>query len=275
VSQSSLNHFIARVNSFPQLYDIEFWKNFSQIESNIDDILSKNEESTCEFLCELKSCYCCEGKLNSEADVIYAGRVYFYGKPSQSCNIGVKKCRLCGTEHYLNYADLPSGGRIFFEKIRNDKFLSFTNQTVFEKLLITSVKIDIFFKHSSFFNICQHHNELFNLKRDTYRNNLNEKRLAECWYQYNLIMLEFEITESKGHVSGRKIQFLDDSIKSRRKDFLPFFVKKWTSEIHFKNCDNKNCSFSVNVDGNWKCFRLKCAYEEVKLVSDELNPLKI
>ena len=52
-------------------------------------------------------------------------------------------------------------------------------------------------------------------------------------------------------------------------------MKKWTSINHLELCKNENCSFAVNVDGNWKCFRLKCAFEDAHIISDELKPIKI
>ena len=275
ISQTSLKHFISRVTSFPHMYDLNFWKHLPTLESQINDLLESNNENVCEFLCELRNCIFCNDKLNSEADIYYNGRVYFYGKPSQSCYIGLKKCKHCRTEHYLSYADVPNKGRIFYKNIIESKFISFTNQTVFEKLFICSIKIDFFFKHSSFLNICQHHNQLFNVNNENYRNNLNEKRLAETWYQFNLIMFDIEYDlNPDDQIYGKQIQYLDESIYSRRKYFLPFFIKKWTSTAHSSSCKNVNCSHSVNVDGNWKCFRLKCAYEDAYLVSDELNPIQ-
>ena len=165
ISQTSLKHFISRVNSFPHMYDLSFWKNLSTIESLIYDVLERNNENVCEFLCDLENCVSCNSKLDSQANIINDGRVYYYGKPSQPCYIGIKTCYHCSTEHYLSYADIPNKGRIFYKNIIDSKFISFTNQTVFEKLFICSIKIDFFFKHSSFLSICQHHNQLFNGKK--------------------------------------------------------------------------------------------------------------
>ena len=107
------------------------------------------------------------------------------------------------------------------------------------------------------------------------RSKLYYKRLAETWYQYNIVLFDIEYYKVKDHVYGNLISNLNEAIRSRKKDFLSFFVKKWTHLTHLTHCEDKKCSFAVNVDGNWKCFRLKCAFEDVQLVSIELKPIKI
>jgi hypothetical protein len=104
---------------------------------------------------------------------------------------------------------------------------------------------------------------------------LNKKRLTEAWYQYSIIQFDLEFYLTKDHFYGNMIKNLDDSLKSRRKDFLPFFIKKWSGISHSNRCTDAKCSFAINVDGNWKCFRLKCAFEDVHLISNEMNPIKI
>jgi hypothetical protein len=89
--------------------------------------------------------------------------------------------------------------------------LSFTKQTVWKKF-IESIKIDFFFKHSSFLNLCNHHYLLFKTFGN-YRENLNEKRLAEAWYQFNIILFDNEFYETKIHFYGEMIRNWDNWLK--------------------------------------------------------------
>lgn len=198
IDKTALDMFVSRTKSHSDFYGMKIWQDYSQIELEINTILENNHQKIKEFLTQREICYNCSAKLGDEADALYDAFVYNYGNGSQSCYIGSKICYQCKSEHYLNYVDIPLKGRYFFPDLAESKYVAFTWQIIFDTLLLQSIKLDFFHKHTSFFAVCNFYNDLFNLYNESkgLRNALINKRVSEAWFQYQLILFDIEYYKS-------------------------------------------------------------------------------
>lgn len=61
------------------------------------------------------------------------------------------------------------------------------------------------------------------------------------------------------------------AIKSIKKDLNNNFTKKWSSHVHENDHD---CNTAIVIDGLWKCFRSKCAFENAFVHTEEFGDIQ-
>ncbi|CAF1087177.1 unnamed protein product, partial [Brachionus calyciflorus] len=71
------------------------------------------------------------------------------------------------------------------------------------------------------------------------------------------------------------IQNLNEQLKEYRKQLLEKFIIKWSNHNHKEEEKNSTCSKLLNIDGNFKCTRLKCMHSGTRLMSKELEPVSV
>ncbi|CAF1002029.1 unnamed protein product [Brachionus calyciflorus] len=75
--------------------------------------------------------------------------------------------------------------------------------------------------------------------------------------------------------SAPDIQDLGQSLQYFRKFLFEKFTKKWSLHSHLDLNKSLNCSKLVDIDGNYKCNRLKCMYSNIFIISEEFSPIRI
>ena len=58
-----------------------------------------------------------------------------------------------------------------------------------------------------------------------------------------------------------------------KKDFVSNFTRKWSTHRH--KVSKEPCNKILVLDGNWKCNRLKCAYDNVWRKSNEFGEYRV
>ncbi len=66
---------------------------------------------------------------------------------------------------------------------------------------------------------------------------------------------------------------IDTELQKLKKHFLANFTKKWSNHSHVEN--KEPCNKLIVLDGNWKCNRLKCAYDNIWKKSEEFGDFKV
>lgn len=162
--------------------------------------------------------------------------------------------------------------RLFYQGFLSNQFISFSNETVFEVLLLDKLTCDIIFKRCSFQSFVNSYNYFnqYYLKSLVF---LQEKRLIETWYFYKLTKTKLELNPND-ELTAPFVYEIDICLEKTNRMILPFFIKKWSGEEHRLKCLNKNCSHSISVDGNHKINRLKCFYSNVSISSPEFGKIK-
>ena len=89
------------------------------------------------------------------------------------------------------------------------------------------------------------------------------------------ILIVFSIFAVVQHKASLNMHPIDAKIKEIKDEFFSSFVAKWCTHEH-KNAINKEpCNKILVLDGNWKCNRLKCAYDNAWKKSPEFGDYRI
>ena len=203
----------------------------------------------------------------------YSAKIYYFAKQSENCTIVSYMCNFCKIYFYSSYYIESNGIRKFYENSINEKYIAFTNETVFEILLFKSLTMDIIYKHSSYSGFANAHNALFDNQNDDEndRNILIYKRLGECWLYYNLLIFVKEYFGKLSDFKAPFIQDLDSTLTKQEKNFYGHFKKKWLSHSYLKICEHPKCSSALNIDGNHKVTRLTCLCNSKLVTSEEFS----
>jgi hypothetical protein len=233
---SQINALKDRIKYYPEKYGTSFFIN-KDLKNSLD--LYLKEQNTIEFSTSIKMCIFCGSSLNllnkrKSKAVCY----YFATKPKQ-VTLNLKECASCDSLHYLNYAE-KDGKRIFFEDTLSEKFLAFTDESIFERLLLDGFTADLISKHSSFKGFASSFNLLFKC-REEYKNGnnfdricLNEIRLNQAWFYLQYLKINVEIF-NKFPKPAPIMKDLNKSISLDLKPILSkYFIQKWTG-IFFSN----------------------------------------
>lgn len=176
---------------------------------------------------------------------------YFLSRDPAESIIISKKCDNCSAEHYLSFAALTSKNtkskRLLFKNILESKFISFTNETIYEISLLQNFTSQLLYNHSSFAGFCSAFNHQFKTLEDYIFNNgsrkvLNPRRFTETWYYYRLLFFHLEFNTDLSNFEFGFVYELDNKLQNLKSSMLPHFVKKWSGkEIVFEyNCIIQN-----------------------------------
>lgn len=249
-------------------YPIQF---FNQIETIINKIkkIKSNVFKTARI-----NCIFCENSLKEANEIEYNSTVYYYNKPPAEVKLIARKCQKCNANNLYSYG-VKDQERRFYEQSLSSKYISFTRETIFERLLLDSITCDIIFKQASFISIQNAYNYLF-LRYNNFieRYNICRKRISDAWfyYQYLKYCNEF-IIKNALYLSTEN---LNKMIGSKRTTLLPNFIKKWSSNsFHKDHCKNENCCKTLSIDGNFKCNRLTCIYSDKYVQCEEIGRIQI
>jgi len=259
-----------KVNS-KNVYASSFFISLNCLETEISNYLLLSNTLNLHFKVSLQSCLICNKTLNSEENSYQTlAVVYFCSNTAQECSNSYVLCKICKIKYYYSYYINNENQRFFYKNFFEQKYVSFTNSTFYEKKVFDMLTSDIMFKHSSMKGFCDSYNSIFsnnNLKRGE----LERVRLSECWYYYHLLKLVKE-TKSLKDYSAPFIERLDDELENLRPNLFSLFTRKWSNNHH---CKNPNCSKILAVDGIWKINRLKCMFENGHIITEELDPIQI
>lgn len=240
-NNSEIEDLNKRLNNFPELYGKNFFEN-SQLKESIDSILI--EERILNFISEASVCEFCNSKLSGKQQD-FSAVCYFYSSKPKKATIQTKSCEFCGAMHYLSYAEKSNSSerdRKILKNVLNAKFVAFTNETIFERLLLDSFTSDLIYKHSSFMGFTNAYNFLFKCKQDylvdqdkVKRSCLNESRLIETWFYYQFLKCFNEINKSLLICPAPQMKNLNISIRKLKPSLVKFFVNKWSGKIFIYN----------------------------------------
>ena len=226
-----------RINCYPDIYAKSFFQDMSDFKDKIDSLLT--EEHVIHFETEALNCVFCTGKINGKKQS-YNAICYFYASPPKKAIINSKSCSSCGAVHFINYAELKSPDGIKREAFPNillNKYISFTHETIFERLVLDSFTADLLYKYSSFQAFTNAYNHLFKCKEDyitmndkVNRSCLQEPRLTEAWlfYQYLKTFKEINVNVL---CPFPHVKDLNQTIRLLKPSLLPYFTNKWSSKI--------------------------------------------
>ena len=137
-----------RIEIFPEMHGRNYFLK-SNLKEELDHFL--NSQNAVEFSTNKEICDLCNSSIHlSSSNPKKSNAVcYYFASAPKKAYIYIKECSFCDSQHYLNYA-IKNGKKVFFEGSINDKFLAFTDESIFERLLLDSFTADLITKHSSF-----------------------------------------------------------------------------------------------------------------------------
>lgn len=224
----------SRMNAYPETYGTRF---FISDDSGGSLCKKLDQLTAVQFVTTENSCIFCGSDLNQINKRKSKAICYYYALGPKEVSIDILECISCGASHYLNYADIGGKSRKFYENTLNEKFLAFTDESVFERLLLDSFTADLLSKHSSFKGFANSYNILFELKAQ-YKNGksfdricLNEIRINQAWFYLQYLRVSSEICQKLPYPSPL-MQDLTLSIGINLKPFLSkYFIEKWTGKV--------------------------------------------
>ena len=276
ISYDNFKCFIDKITFHSNLYPNSMFKSLSQydvLSIDLDNYINSHNYASREFEYLLTNCVTCKLALDRTKCGIYQDAIVFYScKQASRCFNKYIICTHCKTLHFYSYYVTNLNQRYFYNNVFDNEFISFTNQTIYEKKIFTMFLSDLHFKHSSFKAFCNSYNSMFtnhNINR-----NMSRQRLTECFFYFHLLLFKKEIGDLSNFVAPY-IENIDLELSNIRDDLLKIFVKKWSGKEHQNNCKHPNCSKLLNIDGNWKITRQKCGYEDIYINSTEVKyPIK-
>jgi hypothetical protein len=271
IDVESISLFIKRVNQYPSLYPKNVFDNNTFYEDKLELLIE--EADTINIYSKFETCLFCNTKLTIESltKKPLKAKCYLYNQKSKNVNLYTKWCSKCDAIHSISYAQYNDKERRFSPSVCNEKYIAFTNETIFERLLLDSFTSDLLFKHSTFMGFTNAYNHLFkNIEGGELRNKLYEKRFSEAYFYYKY--LEFEI--ERGLLNSRLypcVHDLDSRLREIKNDLLPFFTNKWSGPYHTDNCNHEKCSNALVIDGIFKTNRLRCLYQDQTMKVQEID----
>ena len=210
-----------------------------------------------------------------------------------------KCCCVCKNQHLLSFSRKKTSSSISYkisERILENEFICFSDETVFEVSLLKRFTSSLLFNHASFSGFVESLNYLYNTKQvyndNKSRNVLIESRLTEHWFYYRYIMFYLEINKNFSNFKFFLIKDLDLNLLKIKPELSPYFIKKWNGiKIHFnlyyistfidynhligishlEECIDVNCSVALCVDGLHKVNRMKCVFENKSFSVEEIG----
>jgi hypothetical protein len=271
--RSDLELFMRKLSLFSEQYGINFFSTIHDLPEMINNIL-KSESKCLKFVSPAISCSFCSSKslneMNGEDAISY-----FVSQKPMKASIIAKKCFNCGACHYLSYAEKEQS-RKPFDYFTENRFIAFSRETIFETHILKMFTSDLLFKHSTFQGFCSAFNHLSSFANYLYqcipdRIYLEEKRLIENWFIYKAMKFSEEYFFGLDGLPFPYLKNLDNYLRCLKPYLLPYFCKKWSGIYHKSLCRHPNCSLTVNLDGNFKCNRLKCMFENVFMKVQEIG----
>ncbi|CAF1087926.1 unnamed protein product, partial [Brachionus calyciflorus] len=228
---------------------------------------------------------CCKCMHNQFTISYFDVNLYTFIKGPLKCEMEKKKCKKCLTSHYLSFYTCSDKLSYFYDDFLTHEFISFTNETVFERTLLDKLTSDIIFKHCSFQAFVNSYNYYFNFILNIIEDKifLQEKRLIEAWLYYRFKKSQQEFICIKSNISNIDIndygefrlafcvKDIDEHLKLINRYLSKNFTSKWSGNAHHSQCLHKMCSLSVSVDGNHKINRLKCLNSSIYYKSKEFG----
>lgn len=237
-TNSEIEDLNKRLENFPELYGKNFFN--TNLKETIDSILV--EETLVNFKSDALVCEFCNSKLTGKRKD-FSAVCYFYSSKPKKATIQTKSCQLCGAVHYLSYAEKINTSdydRKMLKNVLDAKYVAFTNETIFERLLLDSFTSDLIYKYSSFMGFTSAYNFLFGCKQDYLNDNdkvkrscLNEKRLIDAWFYYQFLKCFNEINKSFVMCQAPQMTNLNNTIRNLKPSLLKFFVQKWSGNKLF------------------------------------------
>ena len=145
--------FFSRSKVFIEKFPTYLLHNSELLDTEIEKIAYLYDNATEVVKFNINQCILCKNPLGKLIKKKYLGQIYFHGKSSKQCYIISFKCSLCEIIHFPSYYITKLDVRKFYDNACDQKFISFTNESVFEVLLLKSLTTDIVFKHASFSNL--------------------------------------------------------------------------------------------------------------------------
>ncbi len=220
-----------RIIACPELYATKFFEN-KNLRQEIDALLKK--ENTIHFNSPAVECVFCKAKLNEKTKA-YQAMVYFDSSKPKKAEINSKICDICNASHFISHAENAHKERKPLETIMSSEYIAFTNETIFEKMMLERLTASLFCDHATFMGYINTHNHIFDCEKDYLENKekvkrscLNEKRLIEAWFFYQFLKAKNEIPDNKVEYEFPTIEQLDQAILQLKPSLLPFFIKKWS-----------------------------------------------
>jgi hypothetical protein len=267
-AEKDLKFFFSRVEAIPTMFPKQFLCDLVNIDNKLEEICGNPYRYV---KAKILNCLTCNLPIGNFSAKQFKAQKYFYDKKSEECYIISFKCKECETVYFPSYYVATDGLRKFYERSLEEKYISFTQESVFEILLLKSFTIDVVYKHASYSNFTNAHNSLFEHEKQSQddRSLLFDKRLCETWLYFNLLIFKKEFDGTLKNFNAPFVQNLDDELKLNHQNFYSHFTKKWMH--HQKDCKHPKCSLALNIDGNHKVNRLTCLFEKNILAFDRLN----
>jgi len=236
ITLHQLELFNKRIIACPELYATKFFEN-NNLRQEIDVLLEK--ENVIHFNSPANECIFCNARLSNKTKD-YQAMVYYDSSKPKKAVINSKICDICNASHFISYAENSQKERKPLETILNSKFIAFTNETIFDRIILERLTAGLLCDHATFMGYVSSHNHLFDCEKDYLENKetvkrscLNEKRLIEAWFFYQFLKVKNEITDNKVQCEFPTIEQLDSVILQLKPSLLPFFIKKWSGNYKF------------------------------------------
>lgn len=191
----------------------------SKIPTSFFSILSKVVSLTNEYLItSAEKCYFCSPSsqtclLDDKNIREYTAILYSIGEAPKEIKHYSKVCATCNASHYLTYASKGSE-RIYYKESLKKKYISFSDETIFETLFLQSVTANIVFNHTTFYGLCDSFNYLFQASNigQIKRFKMHKDRLIEYWYYYKLLEFWDEYEQLEKLRTNCDIKYLDQHL---------------------------------------------------------------
>jgi len=261
-------NFFGRIQVYKDRLPVDFLTKVEEIDKRLEYIAGSE---VINIHPPFSNCLFCQNQC--EKITSYSAKIYFFSKKPQNCSIVSNTCLSCKIIHFPSYYILNNGFRKFYEDSLSQKFISFSNETVFEILIFKSLTLDILYKHASYSNFSNAYNSLFENQNENSndRNVLIYKRLSECWLYFHLLTFIKELNGKLSDFNAPLIQDLDTELRNHDKLYYSHFKSKWLNHVRFGICKHDKCSFALNIDGNHKVTRLTCLYDKFLKKSHEID----
>ena len=266
---NEIRNFLGRVVVYKSKFPFDFVEKLDTIDICLEKLIKPICNNSNIFIKSSQTtCILCGKSLEHGKEKRYIAQLYYHGKCSTQCNQISIQCFACSTTYYLSYYTTKDGIRKFYENVIEQKFIAFTQESVFEVLLLKSLTSDIVFKHASFSGFTNSYNALFEHDKlsDDDRSKLIDKRLCESWFYYNLLKFRISYYKTLLNFEAPNVEDLDEEIVKHHDLFSSYFLKKWLNH----KCMHPKCSTALNIDGNHKVTRLTCLHVE-KVFLAEIN----
>jgi hypothetical protein len=239
-----LSNFEEKIDLYDGIYPSEFFSELKNFEIKYNDYLHENCLPVVIIQTDSTTCIQCKKVITRQKR--YDSIIYYCSKPSQKCVQISLNC--CDISHFYSYSrnDKKELSKTTYnEDALAKEFISFTSMTVFETKIFEMLLADLIFKNSTFIGFTNS----FNMVNTGGHRDLCIKRLIEGFFYYNILKF-YTKNDALSQFNAPFVEKLDSAIDVIRPSLVKNFATKWSD--HKENCNHKDCSKSLNVDGLWK-----------------------